>query len=144
MLNKMMPYLTVVLLLFAAPLADAEERFGIPVYPGATTDASTAWHAKKYAEGFEKRLKNKASLEVHCYRTGDDFAKVTAFYKKQPQLMLLTATGQGPQKSAMFCGTGVKCASRGNGQDVTIQSPWADDKAKLSDTLIILMQARKK
>lgn len=144
MLNKIMPCLAVVLLLSAAHFAAAEDRFGIPVYPGAKTDGSTAWYAKKYAEGFDKRLKNKASLEVHCYRTGDDFEKVLAFYKKQPQLMLLTAAEQGPRRSALFCGTGVKCASRGNGQDVTIQSPWADDKAKLKDTLIILMQAKKK
>ncbi len=143
MINRITGF-SMVLLIFGALAAGAEERFGIPVYPGAKTDVSTAWYAKKYAEGFEKRLKNKAVLEVFCYRTGDDFAKVMTFYKQQPKLMPLNATEKGPQRSAMFCGTGMKCASLGNGLDVTVMTPWADDKATLKDTLVIIMQAKKK
>src|SRR5574341_244827 len=128
MFTRLMLYCCVLMVFFVLS-AGAEDRFGISVYPGAKTDGSTAWYAKKYAEGFEKQLKNKSAIEVFCYRTGDDFMSVVGFYKKQQKITLLTVNDKGAQKSAMFCGAGMKCASMGNGLDVTVMTPWADDKA---------------
>lgn len=62
-----------VMLLMAAGTAQAEDAFGIPVYPGARSDEST----QKKCAGLPK---------AKCFRTSDDFSKVLAFYEKQPNL----------------------------------------------------------
>ncbi len=54
-----------VLLLGPPFAADAEERFGVVVYPGA-----------KYDDGTSKALKDAMHIEAACFRTGDSVAKV--------------------------------------------------------------------
>ncbi len=65
--------LSMVYLVSAVCTAQAEQAFGIPVYPGAKQDAATQKKCGK--------MKN-----MKCYRTSDDFSKVLAFYEKQTNL----------------------------------------------------------
>ncbi|MDA8099016.1 MAG: hypothetical protein M0042_05265 [Nitrospiraceae bacterium] len=66
-----------VVLFATAGAVRAEEKFGIPVYPGAKSDEL----AKKRCEFIDRTGKT-----AQCFRTSDDFSKVYAFYKKQANL----------------------------------------------------------
>jgi hypothetical protein len=65
--------MSMVLLASAVCTAQAEEAFGIPVYPGAKQDAAT-----------QKKCGQRKDMK--CFRTSDDFSKVMAFYEKQANL----------------------------------------------------------
>lgn len=112
----------IVLALFLVTLggyAGAEEKFGVSVYPGASSDSA--------ATEFLKQI----SPESAAYRTGDKVEKVIAFYKKQPGLNFIG----GNQEGGMF--------RKGN-VDVTVQSPWMDTKTgKMEkDTLISFVKKK--
>ena len=100
--------------------ANAEERFGVAVYPGA-----------KYDEATSKSLKESMQLTAACFRTNDSVDKVAAFYKKQKGLSLL---GDATKEGALFRSP--------SGVDVTIQSPWMNMKTggMMKDTLISIVK----
>jgi hypothetical protein len=132
------------LAVFGLP-AFAEERFGVTVYPGAAADAFTdAYCAKFNAEAIRQSRGGQVS-ESACFRTADDFTKVVGYYQ---HLKAVAPLGQpidkGLQRSALFCLQGMKCASLGNGVDVIVSSPWADEKQRYEDVLITIRKAKKK
>lgn len=98
--------------------AQAEEKLGVTVYPGAKHDAATS-----------KAVKEMVGGEAACFTTADPIAKVAAFYKAQG----LKAIGEAGKESAMF---------RKGGVDVTIQSPWMDMKtgAMMKTTLVSIVK----
>jgi hypothetical protein len=97
--------------------ARAEEKHGIPVYPGAKAD-------KDLSASLGKAFKKDAA----CYRTGDAASKVTDFYKKQAGLTVMGVTSEGG-------------AFKKGDLMVTVQNPWMDMKtgAMMKDTLITIM-----
>ena len=98
-------------------IGKAEEKFGIPVYPGANYDSG--------ASEFLKQI----SPQSAAYRTGDSLNKVVDFYKKQRDFH---SVGDPTSEGAMF---------RKGKMDVTIQSPWMDAKTgkMMKDTLISIV-----
>ena len=121
--NKIL-VLSVICLVSVVCTAQAEQAFGIPVYPGAIQDAATK---KKCGQ-----LQN-----MKCYRTSDDFSKVLAFYEKQPNLELtelyksLPPAMQQDQRTGKnkvfeLCrkGAGPMCGM-GELPAVRINSPWS-------------------
>lgn len=98
--------------------ANAEERMGVTVYPGAMHDAETS-----------KVIKEMAGGEAACYTTADPVAKVAAFYRQ----LGLKAIGDVSKEGAMF---------RKGAVDVTIQSPWMDMKtgAMKKTTLVSIVK----
>lgn len=108
---------------------------GIPVYPGAKADA-----------GATTFVRESLGMVGSAYRTGDNVAKVTAFYDKQPGFRKLPgASGEGALFSA-------GCKAEFNpylkkemhkcGYQVTIQNPWMDMKSGklVQDTLITIVK----
>ncbi len=104
--------------LLLAGEARGEEKHGVPVYPGAKYDATTTG-----------AVREAMNIDAACYRTDDDVAKVTAFYKKQPGLKFIGGDAEG---SMLKKGT----------VDVTVQRPWMDMKTgKMNkDTLISIVK----
>ena len=94
------------------------DNFGMPVYPGATHDATTS-----------SAVKQMIKAEATCYRTKDSVQKVVAFYKKQDGMTTTIAD----DKNAMI--------KKGK-IDITVQSPWMDMKTgKLNnDTLVSIVK----
>lgn len=115
MRSKAVLLITVAVALLAA-LANAQEKFGVKVYPGA-----------KEVPSAEKALADLMHITGSCYRTNDSLPKVTAFYKQQPGLKLASQT----DVVAEFNGKGVR---------VEIASPWVDpsDMSRNTDTSIII------
>ena len=107
-----------VFLVLTASLASAEEKFGVPVYPGA-----------KYDEATSKALKESMGFNGACYRTNDPLAKAAEFYRKQG----LESVGEVTREGALF--------KKGK-INVTLQSPWMNMKtgAMMKDTLISIVQ----
>jgi hypothetical protein len=129
--------------------AAAEEHFGVKAYPNVKTDASTDRYCRRYVQGSENATKKAghASIrtEAYCFRTSDDFARVAAFYRKQKGLELLGNIANTPgSKAAVFCLPEMQCAALGSGVDVTITSPWTDDKKKQNDVMITIRESRQK
>ncbi len=138
-------------LLLAAGGVFGEERFGIQVYPGAKSDAST----KKKCDFVDRSGKS-----AQCFRTSDDFGKVLAFYQKQANLELPQMVKdmppemrknlvQGPKKSFDFCKKGSSdMCGLGQLPAVRINSPWTmnpnispaakPDKYEHKDVLIMI------
>jgi hypothetical protein len=110
--------IAVVVLTLAAGFVAAEEKFGVPVYPGAKYDAETS-----------KAVKDMMKMETACYRTEDPISKVAAFYKEQG----LKSIGDVTKEGALL---------RKGKIDVTIQSPWMNMKtgAMMKDTLISIVK----
>jgi hypothetical protein len=135
------------IVLFSAGVVFAQEHFGITVYPGAKTDRSMEWACKAFKEQSDRQLKmlvkKPLKTEVFCYRTGDDYAKVIDFYKKQKAVVPFDIKEKGTQKVSIFCAPGMKCASIGEGLLVSATTPWADDKVQMKDTLIVIMKTTK-
>ena len=100
--------------------ARAEEKHGVPVYPGARYDAATSG-----------ALRDAMKVDAACYRTADEVAKVTAFYQKQPGFKVLA---QGAEGSML----------RKGDVDVTVQRPWMDMKtgAMNKDTLVSIVKQK--
>jgi len=115
---KQVIVIAVAVVALAVGVAGAEEKFGVPVYPGAKYDAETS-----------KAVKDMMRMEVACYRTVDPVAKVAVFYQKQD----LSSMGDVTKEGAFF--------KKGK-IDVTIQSPWMHMKtgAMMKDTLISIVQ----
>ena len=68
----------VVAAILVATVAWAEDKLGVPVYPGAKFDAVDTKTAKQLV------------TDAACYQCVDNIAKVVDFYKKQAGLKLLT------------------------------------------------------
>ena len=107
-----------VFLVLTASLASAEEKFGVPVYPGA-----------KYDETTSKALKESMGFNGACYRTTDPIAKVAEFYRK----LGLESIGEVTKEGALFTKGKI---------NVTMQSPWMNMKtgAMMKDTLISIVK----
>jgi hypothetical protein len=98
-------------------VGNAEEKYGITIYPGAKYDSGTSEFLKQI------------SPQSAAYRTGDSVEKIVAFYKKQPGFKLL---GNSEKEGAMF---------RKGKVDITIQSPWMNTTTgkMMNDTLIFIV-----
>jgi len=109
-----------VALVLAAGVVQAEEKFGVPVYPGAKFDEATS-----------KAVQDMMQLESACYRTSDPVSKVAAYYQKQG----LSSMGDVTKEGAFF--------KKGT-IDVTMQSPWMNMKtgAMMKDTLISIVKQK--
>jgi hypothetical protein len=126
-------------------VAGAEERFGVAVYPGATSDAFTAAHCADFNAESVKQARGQQVSEAACFRTSDDFTKVVGFYQHDKAVMPLgQPIDKGPQRSALFCLKGMKCASLGSGVDVMVSTPWTDGKQRYEDVLISIRRAARK
>ena len=73
-MNKIPALLTLAAL---ACTAHAEDKLGVPVYPGAKAHAQDTAAAKMLAS------------EAYCFRSPDAVAKLVAYYKAQPGLKLM-------------------------------------------------------
>ena len=95
----------------------AEEKFGVPVYPGA-----------EYDEGTTRYLDDVQYVEGAAYRTSEDPSTVAEFYAKQG----FTPVKRKAKAHAVFKKEDV---------EVTIQGPPRKDMAsgrKVEDTLITI------
>jgi hypothetical protein len=101
-------------------VANAEERMGVTVYPGAKYDGDTS-----------KVVKDMMKTDAACFTTADSIAKVAAFYQQQG----LKAVGDVTKEGAWF--------KKGD-VDVTIQSPWMNMKtgAMMKDTLVSIVKMK--
>jgi hypothetical protein len=81
---KQVIVIAVAVLALAVGVAGAEEKFGMPVNPGAKYDAETS-----------KAVKDMMRMEVECYRTVDPVAKVAVYYQKQDLSSMGDATQGG-------------------------------------------------
>ena len=101
-------------------VANAEERLGVTIYPGAKYDADTS-----------KAVKDMLKTEAACFTTADSIAKVAAFYQQQG----LKAVGDVLKEGALF--------KKGD-VDVTIQSPWMNMKTgtMMKDTLVSIVKLK--
>jgi hypothetical protein len=115
---KLKVFVATLACLAAIGAANAEERLGVTVYPGAKYDADTSKAVKEMTQG-----------ETACFTTADPVAKVAAFYRTQGLKAIGDATGEG----AMF---------KKGAVDVTIQSPWMNMKsgAMMKDTLVSIVK----
>lgn len=125
--------------------AEAEERFGAPVYPGARSDAATEAYCQAFNRESVQQAKGRQESEARCFRTGDDFTRVVGFYQHEKAVMPLgQPIDKGLQRSALFCLKGMKCASLGNGVDIIVATPWTDGQQKYEDVLISIRRAARK
>jgi len=108
------------LAILVAAAARGEDRFGMPVYPGATYDAATT-----------DFLVNSFHMKAACFRTKDPIAKVLEFYKSQKQVVSVSM----PDKENGL-------AQFPHGNHVALQSPWRNmsSGAMMSDTLITIVE----
>ncbi len=144
-LNKKTITLCLFLLLITVSFAAAAEHFGIPVYPGAISDAATArQQAGSSRESGNLPAGKGSKSEVFCYRTSDTFEKVVAYYKTQKSVGLLELSDKDGMKYALFCpgGNVMSCAVMGNGIDLGIMTPW-EEQEKHTDVLIHFRKATK-
>jgi hypothetical protein len=111
------------------------EKAGIAVYPGAKADAGTT-----------SFVRESLQMTAAAYRTGDDVAKVAAFYAGQAGTSRM---GDATKESAGFlagCKDEYNAVMKKNmqrcGYQVTIQNPWMDMKSgkMVSDTLITIVK----
>ena len=107
-----------VAMLFTAGAVRAEDRFGVPVYPGVKYDAATS-----------KSLKDAMGCNGERFQTNDPVAKVAEFYRAKG----LRAFGGVTKEAAMF--------QKGK-VDVTIQKPRIDMQtgAMRKSTLISIVK----
>jgi hypothetical protein len=110
--------LAAVLVLLVCGAAGAEDRFGVPVYPGAKYDAATS-----------KALKDSMGFNGECFQTNDSVQKVAEFYRSKG----LKSFGDTTKEGALF---------RKRNVDVTVQSPWMNMKtgAMMKNTLISIVK----
>jgi hypothetical protein len=113
-------------LMLCLSAATAEEQLGVAVYPGAKYDAIRTM-----------RLRENPAMRGAAYRTSDDIAKVTAFYREQGLLVL--KIGSPSKERARF----KKVESN---VDVVVQQPWKDAQtgATMTDTLILIIKEEAK
>ncbi len=140
---------TIAMLFILCSTVSAAEHFGIPVYPGAQTDAA----AKGYCALFgpesirqtREMFKGAVDGGTFCYHTGDDFNKVVDYYRKQKDVEPLGAPSvRGSNKAMIFCKTGMQCASLGDGVDISISTPWSVGATVYKDVLITFRKASPK
>ncbi len=125
--------------------ARAEERFGVEVYPGARSDASTEAYCAEFNRESVQQAKGQQVSDAACFRTADDFTKVVGFYQHDKAVIPLgQPIDKGLQRSALFCLKGMKCASLGNGVDILVSTPWSDGKQRYEDVLISIRRATRK
>jgi hypothetical protein len=100
----------------------AEEIFGIQVYPGAKLDSEST-----------QFLKDSLNMNGAAYRTTDSVAKVSAFYKGQKVLAVVSEKKEG----AMFMKGSYELT-------ITIQNPWRNMKTgqQMTDTLISIAKPK--
>jgi hypothetical protein len=137
--------MVLVLVFCAAGGAQAEERFGVQVYPGAVRDARTDAYCSAFNAESVKQARGQQESESQCFRTGDEFTKVVGFYQHEKAVSPLgQPIDKGLQRSALFCLHGMKCASLGNGVDVMVSTPWSAGGEKQQDVLISIRKATRK
>ncbi len=116
---KRMALLAAVLAVMGVAGANAVEKYGVPVYPGA-----------EYDEGTTRYLDDVLYIEGEAYRTPENPSTVAEFYAKQG---LTPAKAKAKAKAhAVFKKEGV---------EVTIQGPPRKDMTsgqKMEDTLITI------
>ncbi len=112
---------TSVLAVLVAAVARGEDRFGMPVYPGANYDAATT-----------DFMVNNFHMKAACFRTKDSIAKVLEFYKSQKQVISVSM----PDKENGL-------AQFPHGNHVALQSPWRNMStgAMMNDTLISIVES---
>ena len=115
--NRTAAFLAICLVLAAAMTA-AEERFGVPVYPGARSD-----------EAVTRSIRAGMKIDAACYRTDDPVLTVAAFYRRQGLRLIGKVTAE-----AGFFQQGAV--------DVTLQRPWTDlaTGTLMNDTLITIVR----
>jgi hypothetical protein len=106
--------------------AAAEDQLSVAVYPGA-----------KYDQDRTDLLKESIPAKGAAYRTGDDIAKVIAFYRGQGLLYL--KIGGSAKEVARFKKVEADV-------DVVVQNPWKDAKTgkTMTDTLILIFKKEEK
>lgn len=114
---KRIVMLVAALVLLSGGALRAEERFGVPVYPGAAYDAATS-----------KAVKDAMGVSGECFQTKDPVARVAEFYRAKG----LENIGGVTKESAMF--------SRGK-VNVTVQNPWMNmqNGSMMQNTLITIV-----
>jgi hypothetical protein len=119
-------------------VAAAEDVFGVPVYPGAKSDADTKAVCEQPDLPFFKEREASAGLTStkRCYRTGDSLDKVIGFYKKQKGLTGdKDVTGQG----ALFC------KERTAGVSINLTNFWiVPNTTKINNDVLITVRNRVK
>lgn len=111
-------------------------KAGIAVYPGARADAAAA-----------KMLREGMGLAAAAYRTGDDVAKVSAFYDKQGA-GYSRMPGADKEQAGFSAGCKdeynpyLKKAMKKCAYQLTIQNPWMDMSTGqlVRDTLISIVK----
>jgi len=110
-------------------------KAGIQVYPGAKADADAGTF-----------LRESLGMTAAAYRTGDDIAKVVAFYARQAGTSKM---GDATKESAAFTAgckdeynAVIKQSMQRCGYHITIQNPWMDMKSGklVPDTLITIVK----
>ena len=129
----------------AAGLAWSAEQFGVPVYPGAGSDAATESYCTSFNQESVQQARGKQESQAQCFRTSDSFRQVVSFYQHERTVMPLgQPIDKGLQKSALFCLQGMRSASLGNGVDVMVSTPWSDGAQQYSDVIISIRKATKR
>lgn len=124
------------------------DDFGIKSYPGARSDADTQEACSAPEIGITKEQDERSGLtkSKRCYRTGDPFAKVVEFYKKQKGLKGGVIVDEEGHRSALFCLNKMgNCNEVSVGTSVAISSPWlVPHKMKMNKDLLIVIINRVK
>jgi hypothetical protein len=122
--------------------AAAAEVFGIPVYPGASTDDAAVSFCAAAAMQLHLQLQVRGlRADIMCFRTSDAFSRVVGFYERQP-LQRMPAAGNVPNR-AMFCSSGPRCAGEEGGVQVLVQSPWQAGGAERTDVIVTISTSKK-
>jgi hypothetical protein len=134
------------LMFLGSTAASAAEQFGVTIYPGAVSDAA----AKAYCVTFgpesikqtRQAFRDAKDGGSFCFHTKDDFDKVVAYYMKQTSIEPMGAPSiRGVNKAMLYCAKGMKCASLGDGVDVTVSTPWSVGATTYKDVLITISKA---
>jgi len=151
MVRKMMLMITVALCVCAGGYAQAESKFGIELYPKATTDSGLDEACKKTVSAKENGLKKAGKSEVQvegaCFKTDTDvIAEVVEFYSKQKNLKLYKEFLQGEVKGmnvVIFCKPdAAECKDPGNRLEVALQN--RADGSRHNEVKIYIIKTKSK
>ena len=140
---------TIAMLLILCSTASAAEHFGVPVYPGAQSDAAATGYCSLFGPESIRQTRQmfKGAVDggTFCYRTADSFDKVVAYYRTQKGVDALgDPSVRGSNKAMIFCKAGMQCASLGDGVDISISTPWSVGATVYKDVLITFRKASQK
>jgi len=152
MVRKMaMLTMTTALCLCVSGTAQAEKKFGIEIYPKATTESGLDEACKKTVSARENGLKKSGKSDVQvegaCFKTDTDvIEEVVEFYSKQKNLKLYKEFLKGEVKGmnvVMFClDNGSDCKDPGNRTEVGLQN--RADNSSRNQVKIYVIKARSK